>query len=169
MLNELFPVHFVEGLNEGAEPSGEGTIVITSYSGTGLQYIPTVSYILTRLEIILTFGEIPEGAEIRVNLCSDYDEKPSDIVLGSGSFVPEKGVLGGWQEVTLKPISVIRNRKYWVTIHPNRCPTALIRAEKGQGSVLSVKTETRWKTPPERVKVGEVMLRFYGIILPISD
>lgn len=168
MLDELFPVQFVEGLNEGAEPSDEGTIVITSYMATGLQYTPQVSYVLTRLEIMLTFGDIPDGTQMRVDLCSDYDEKPSDIVLSSGNFIPEKGALGGWQEVKLNPVSVIRNRKYWVTIHPNRCPIAFIKAEKGQGFELSVKTDNRWKIPPDHVKVGEVMMKFYGRILSIS-
>lgn len=167
MLDELFPVQFVEGINEGAEPSNKETIVISNYSGTGLQYIPKVSYSLTRLEIMFTFGNIPEGAEIKVDLCSDYDEKPSDIVLSSGSF-PPKTVYGGWREVTLKPVSVIRNRKYWVTIHPNRCPTALIRAQEGQGCLFSVRTDTRWEIPPDTVKEGKVMLRFYGRVLPIS-
>ena len=170
MLDEICPVQFVEGLNEGAESSEEGTIRITQFSGFGVQYIPSLSYSLTRLEIMFTFGDIPEGAEIRVDLCSDYDEKPSDIVLSSGSF-PPKTPYAGWREVMLKPISVIRNRKYWVTIHPNRCPVALIEADKGQGYILSGKRDTRWKTPSVDnvlVEKGKVMLRFYGRVLPIS-
>ena len=168
MLDELFPVHFVEGLNEGAEQFYEDTMVITRYSGTGIQYTPQVSYVMTKLEIMMTFGDLPPKARIGVNLCWDYDEKPSDIILSSGDFVP-KTAHGGWCEVTLKPISVIKGRKYWVTIHPNGCPTALIRAEKGRDCLLSVRTERKWEAPPEEVRYCKVMLRFYGRILPFSS
>lgn len=167
MLDELFPVQFVEGLNEGAEQLDEETIVITQYLGIGLQYVPQVSYSLTRLEIMITFGDLPKEAQITVGLCSDYDDKPSDIVLTSGSFVP-KGVYGGWQEVILKPVSVIRGKKYWVTINPNGCPTALIRAEKGKGCLLIVRMGKKWKAQPEDIKDGRVMLKLYGRILPLS-
>ena len=168
MLDEICPVQFIEGLNEGAKPSNEDAIEITRYSGIGLQYAPQVSYILTRLEIMLVFGDFQKEAKITVNLCSDYDDKPSDIVLTSGSFVP-KSVYAGWREVTLKPTSVIRNRKYWVTIHHNGFPTVLIRAEKGKGWLLSIRRGQRWEAPPEDIKDGNVMLRLYGRILPISS
>ncbi len=167
MLDELFPVQFVEGLNEGAEPSEEDNIVITTYSGFGVQYIPSLSYSLTRLEMMLTFGNFREGTQITVELCSDYDEKPSDIILSSGSFVP-KVVYGGWKEVTLKPVSVIKKKKYWVIVHPNGCPTAFMKADKGKGYALSVKRDAKWRTPPDNLKEGEVMLKFYGRILPLS-
>ncbi len=168
MLDELFPVQFVEGLNEVAEPSDEDTIVITRYLGAGIQYIPQVSYILTRLEIMLVFGDFQKEAQITINVCTDYNDKPSDIVLSSGSFVP-KSVYQEWREVTLKPTSMIRNRKYWVTIHHNGFPTGLVRAEKGKDWLLSVKRDKRWGAPPEDIKDGKVMLRFHGRILAISS
>jgi len=169
MLDELLPVQFVEGLNEGADVSDVDSIVITSYSSVGLQYIPTVSYSLTRLEIMLTFGNYRKDAQIRVELCSDYQDKPSDIVISSGSFVP-KTLYGAWREVTLKPVSVIRNTPYWVTILPNGCPTAFIAPKEGKDYTLSVKASinSKWETPPEDVNNRKVMLRFYGRILPIS-
>lgn len=169
MLDEICPVQFVEGLNEGAEPSDydEDVIVITSYSGFGIQYAPSLSYILTRLEIMLTFGDIPEGAQIRVDLYSDYEDKPSDIVLSSGSFIP-KVVERGWKEVILEPVAVIRGRKYWVTIHPNRCPTVVSEAKKGHGFMLSGKRDEKWRTPFDDIEKGKVMLRFYGRVVPIA-
>ena len=167
MLDEICPVQFVDGLNEGAEPSGGDSIVITKYSGTGIQYIPKVSYSLTKLEMMMTFGYLPQEAQIKVNLCSDYDERPSDIILSSGSFVP-KSVYAGWYEVTLKPVSVIKNKKYWITVHPNGCPTGLIRAGKGESCLLSVMTDNRWAAPPEDIKDGKVMFKLYGRIFPVS-
>ncbi|MFC2067306.1 hypothetical protein ACFLUO_09750 [Chloroflexota bacterium] len=167
MLDELFPVQFVEGINEEAELPDEKVIVITSYSGIGLQYVPKVSYSLTKLEVVLTFSDIPQGAKIRIDLNSDYNGKPTnDIILSTGSIIPE-GV-GGWQQVNLQPVSLIKGRKYWVTIHPNGCPVALIKTEKGKSVTLSVKAEDRWATPTEDIR-GKVMLRFYGRIFPTSD
>ncbi len=81
MLDEICPVQFVEGLNEGADLSDVESVVITYYSSVGLQYIPKVSYSLTRLEIMLTFGDFLEGAQIRVELCSDYEDKPMSASL----------------------------------------------------------------------------------------
>lgn len=167
MLDELFPIQFVEGLNEGAEPSEEDSIVITRYSGFGIQYIPSLSYSLTGLEMMLVFGDFREGTQISVEISSDYNEKPSDIILSSGSFVP-KVVYGEWREVTLKPVSVIRNKKYWVIVHPNGCPTSFVKADKGKGYILSGKRDAKWRTPLDSLKEGEVMLKFYGRILPIS-
>ncbi len=167
MLDELFPVQFVEGLNEGADPSDEEAIGITGYLGTGIQYIPKVSYSLTRLEMMMAFGDLPEEAQIEVNLRTDYDERPSDIILSSGSFVP-RSVYGEWHEVTLRPVSVIRNNKYWITIHPKGCPTALIRAEKGESYLLSFRPDRRWKARPEDIPDGKVMFKLYGRIIPIS-
>lgn len=167
MLDELFPEQFVEGVNEGEEQPDETTIEITHYLGTGLQYIPKTSYSLTRLQVILTLGEIRKDTQIRVDLCSDYNGKPSDIVLGSGSFVPKRGY-GEWQEVVFKPVSLIKNWNYWITIHPSGCPTALLQAQKGQSLVLSVRSLNKWGIPPAEPKEGKVMLRFYGRILPIS-
>lgn len=172
MLDEICPVQFVEGVNEGEEQLDETTIEITHHLGTGLQYIPKTSYSLTRLQVILILGETILGetrkdTQIRVDLCSDYKGKPSDIVLGSGSFVPKRGY-GEWQEVAFKPVSLIKNWNYWITIHPSGCQVALLQAQKGQSLVLSVKSLNKWGIPPAEPKEGKVMLRFYGRILPIS-
>jgi len=170
MLDEICPVQFVGGLNEGAKPLDEDPIVITRYEGIGIQYVPEVNYILTRLEIALVFGEdCLMESQITLNFCADYDDKPSDIVLASGSFAP-KPSYQGWCEVKLKPTSMIRNRKYWITIHDKGMFSGLVRAEKGKGCVLSIKQkETRWKAPPDKIKDGKVMFRFYGRILAINS
>lgn len=170
MLDEIYPVQFVEGLNEGEKPLHEDSIVITRYEGIGIQYVPQVSYSLTRFEIMLVLeADFFKESQIKINLCADYDDKPSDIVLNSGSFVPEFSY-PGWREVKLKPTSMIRNRKYWITIHDEGMFSGLVRAEKGKGCVLSIKQkETRWKSPPDNIKDGKVMLRFYGRILAINS
>ncbi len=170
MLDEICPVQFVEGMNEGAELSGEDSFVITSYSRVGIQYIPSLSYSLAGLEIMLVFGDFRKGTQIAVEISSDYDGKPSDIILSAGSFVPE-ALYAEWREVTLKPVSVLKNTKYWVTIHPNRCPTALVVPKDGKDYTLSVKPgiNSKWETPPDDTENHKVMLRFYGRILPISS
>ena len=169
MLDEICPVQFVDGMNEGAETSDVESIVITTYSCVGILYIPKVSYSLASLEMMLGFGDFQKGAQINVELCSDYEDKPSDIVISSGSFDP-KTVYGGWREVTLKPVSVLKNMKYWVKIHPNGFPMAFIAPKEGTDYTLSVKpgTHSKWETLPEDVSSRKVMLRFHGRILPVS-
>ena len=169
MLDEICPVQFVEGMNEGAVTQNVETIVISGYSLIGLPYTPKVSYSLVRLEMMLTFGQFREGAQIEVELRSDYDEKPSDIILSSGSFVPKR-VYGEWREVTLNPISVLRNTRYWVTIRTGGCPTAFVAPKEGTDYELSVLAgvSSKWEIPPEDVKNRKVMLRFHGRILPVS-
>ena len=168
MLDEICPIQFVEGMNEGAETSDVESIVITTYSCVGILYVPKVSYSLTSLEVMLTFGQFREGTQIAVELCSDYEDKPSDIVLGSGNFAP-KELYGRWREVTLNPISVLRNTKYWVTIH-HGCAAAFIAPKDGKDYTLSVKTgaSSEWKTLTGDVGSRKVMLRFYGRVFPVS-
>lgn len=166
MLDELFPVQFVEGLNEGAELSDINSLVITGYSGVGIQYTPSLSYSLTKLETILTFGNSLDGAEIKICIYSDYKDKPSDIQLSSGSFVPKK-VYGEWRIVTLNPISIIKGRRYWITIHPNGYAVAFVIPKTGQNSILSFKKFKKWEALPEYAEGGKVMFKFYGRILPV--
>ncbi|MGB5926457.1 MAG: hypothetical protein WBH01_10320 [Dehalococcoidia bacterium] len=157
---------FVEGFNEAAEQSYEDAIEITRFAGIGIEYTPSVNYIPTRLEIMLSFGRISPKRNLTVQISSDYRGKPSDIELTSGSLAPKKEY-GDWNEIELKPVLLIRDRKYWLIINPNRCPTALIQAKTGDEYELSMKQGERWVTP-EGFKSGKVMVRFYGKIASVS-
>lgn len=166
MINEISE-QFVEGFNEAAEQRYEDTLGITRFAGIGIAYTPSMSYLLTKLEIKLTFGDLPPDSNLNVQICSDYRDKPSDIELSSASFVP-KSIYGDWNEITLKPVSLVKNRKYWLTINPNRCPTALIQAKTGDECTFCVQIGEKWETPPAEFKDGKVMVRFYGKIIPVS-
>lgn len=166
MINEISE-QFVEGFNEAAEQSYEGNLVITRFAGIGMQYTPSLSYLLTRLEIMLTFGEIPPNSNLDVQISSDYGDKPSDIELSSASFAP-KMARGDWNEIALKPVSLVKDRKYWLIINPNRCPTALLQAKTGDECTFYVKIGEKWETPPAEFKDGKVMVKFYGKIIPVS-
>jgi hypothetical protein len=166
MLNEI-PEQFVEGINEAAEQSYEDTLVITEFVGTGIYYNPSVSYLLTRLEMMLTFGDIPPDGKLDVHVSSDYGLKPSDIELSSASLVPKK-LQADWNEIRVEPVSLVKGRSYWLIINPNRCRTALIKARKGSESTFCVKRAEKWTEAPDEFKHGSVMVRFYGKILPVS-
>ena len=165
MINEI-PEQFVEGFNEAAEQPYEDAIEITRFAGIGIQYTPSLSYLLTKLEIMLTFGDTPPKRNLNVQISSDYRGKPSDIELSSASFVPKKAY-GDWNEIALKPVSLVKHRRYWLIINPNRCPTGLVQAKTGDEYTLCVKKVERWATP-EEFKGGKVMVRFYGKIIPVS-
>lgn len=166
MINEI-PEQFVEGINEAAEQSDEDTLPITRFAGIGIQYTPSLSYLLTKSEIMLTFGNIPPNIKLDVQISSDYGDKPSDIELSSASFAPRK-VYGDWNEIALKPVSLVKDRKYWLIINPNRCPTALIKPRIGNKCTFYVKMGERWTTPPAEFQDGSVMVKFYGKIIPVS-
>jgi len=165
MINEM-PEQFVEGLNEAAEQSYEDTLVITEFVGIGILYVPSLSYLLTRLEMMLAFGDIPPNGKLDVHVSSDYGLKPSDIELSSASLVPKK-LQGDWNEIRVGPVSLVKGRRYWLIINPNRCRTALIKARKGSESTFCVKRAEIWTKAPEEFK-GSVMIRFYGKIIPVS-
>lgn len=167
MINEI-PEQFVEGINEAAEQSNEDALAITQFAGIGIRYIPFLSYLLTKLEIMLTFGDIPPNIKLDVQISSDYGDKPSDIELSSASFTPKK-VYGDWNAITLKPVSLVKHSTYWLIINPNRCPTALIKARMRRNTcTFYVKRGERWTTPPAEFQDGSVMVKFYGKIIPVS-
>ena len=168
MLDELCPVQFVDGMNECADLSDVDSINITSQSVVGLQYTPKVSYSLTKLEIMLAFGKPQKITQIKVDFCSDYGDKPSDIVMNSGSITPGK-VYPEWREVILKPVSLIKTFRYWVVIYPNDCPTAIIAPKNGKEYPLMVNIFKRWVELPEYINGIRVMCRFYGRILPTNS
>ncbi|MFC1865954.1 hypothetical protein ACFLYB_04510 [Chloroflexota bacterium] len=168
MLDKLFPEQYVEGINECESFNyDENPIVITQFLGTGIQYIPKTSYSLTRLQIVLVFGELPQDASIEFNLQSDYGDEPSDIVLRSANFVPVE-VGAGWKEIKCEPVSLVKGRKYWLAIHPKGCPTVITQAVKGDNIPISFKALNRWKKSPDVAK-GKIMLRFFGRIFPVSN
>jgi hypothetical protein len=176
MINDL-PEQFVEGINEAAEQLYDEAIDITRFTGVGIQYTPSLSYLLTKVEIMLSFGNIPADGMLDLQVSSDYGDRPSDIKLTSVSFKPKK-VYGDWYEIAFNPVSIVKDRKYWLIINANRYQTALIRAKTGNDCTFSVRRGEKWRTltktsagmaiPEEFIGGKAIMVRFYGRIIPLS-
>jgi hypothetical protein len=138
-----------------------------NYSGVAIEYVPKLSYSLRKLDIFLTHQARPDGDKYKVALCSDHNGNPSDIVLSKGEWVWREK-LGEWQEVELeKPIVVVCNKKYWLTIDLDKGNIGLPIAKAEEESALRFRGEKRWITH-DTFKTDKVMLRLYGRVLPIA-
>lgn len=167
MLDEMCPIQFIEGVNECAEAADE-YINTMDYSGVAIEYVPKLSYSLKRLAIFLTHQTRPDGDKYKVALCSDYNGNPSGIVLSKGEWVWRE-TLGEWQEVELeKPIVVVCNKKYWLTIDLDRGNIGLPIAKEGEECALRFRGQRKWIIH-DIFKIDKVMLRFCGRILPTSS
>lgn len=164
MLDEICPVQFIEGVNENEEASDENVITTKGFAGVALEYIPKLTYSLKRLCIFLAGQHAPEGHKFKVALCTDHDEKPSNIVLSSGEWT-SKEISDNWQEVELEPVVVIRNNRYWITIDVGKGRIALPIARAGDEVALRFRGATRW-VKDDTFKTDKAMLKFYGRILP---
>ena len=165
MLDDICPVQFIEGTNEYAE-AGDDYINTRGYSGVAIEYVAKTSYSLKKLDIFLTEQAPVDGGKYKVALCLDHDNSPSDIVLSEGAWA-RKEIFGDWQEVELdKPVVVVCNKKYWLTIDLDKGSIGLPIAKEGKESTLRFRGLKKWTTH-DIFKTDRVMLRFYGRILPI--
>ena len=166
MLDDICPVQFIEGINEYAE-AANSYINTMNFSGVAIEYIPKLSYSLKRFDIFLTHQESPDGGKYKVAVCPDHNDSPGDIVLSKGEWVCNP-VLGEWQEVELeKPVVVIRNKKYWLTIDLDKGNIGLPMAKEGDEYALRFRTHKTWITW-DIARTDKIMLRFYGRMMPIA-
>jgi len=166
MLDEICPVQFVEGVNECAEATDD-YINTMEYSGVAIEYTPTLSYSLKRVDIFLTHQQPSNENKYKVALCTDYGNKPSDIVLSKGEWA-WRDVLGDWQRVELEPVVVTCNKKYWLTIDLDKGNIGLPIAQGEEAKEVSLRFRGEYKWVIHgKFKKDKVMLRFYGRILPI--
>lgn len=168
MLNEIFPVQFIEGVNENAEALEDQHINTMGYSGVAIEYKPKLTYSLKKLHIFVIQAETSEKHKFNVALYTDHKNNPSDIVLSKGTWDSKTEYLNGWQEVELEPTVVVRNKRYWLTIDLNERRMGLPIAKEGEEAALRFRGRKKWVIH-DIFKTCKVMLRFYGRVLPISS
>lgn len=173
MLDAICPIQFIEGINEGGEfekEFEEACISARNYSSLSIQYNPKLSYSLAKLEILLAYGEMPPESKISVTVRSNYDDKPSDMVLSHGTIVPKKrhSLVWDWEEIELQPVVLLRNNKYWVTIDTAHGFFGIVTAKVGDEPVVKVRIDTKW-TPYGDSPKSRIMLKFFGRVLPTSS
>jgi len=135
-----------------------------------IEYNPTLTYSLVKLEVLLAYGEMPSECQISVEVRSNYGDKPGDVVLSHGTLIPQKrhSCIWNWDSVELEPLVVIHNKKYWVNIDTARGFFGLATAKAGREPIIMIRRDRLWVTYAEAVK-GKVMLKFYGRVLPTAN
>ncbi len=173
LLDEICPVQYIEGINENEAKPGKFTVKeygMDDLQFIGIKYTPKMSYCLSKLGIFYCATlRTREDIKVEVNLCNAYKNHPSDIVLSGGSFNPklpkQKTEEYYWQEVDLKPVVVIRDKEYWITIGVEYGNILLPTASEKQ-CAFRVRKNVKWATPD--VANFGIILKFHGRVMPIA-
>ena len=171
-LNTLFPIQFIEGINENAEYEidEDYRLSMLPFARIAIDYRPRVASVLSRADIlILTDARTDANKPITAAIYSDYNGNPSDITLNDvDSFtlqVPREAYKVYWQQITLKPAILAPGNQYWLVLDVDRGFWALQLAKNDGATNLKVTNEKRWRTYEESHKT-KVMVRFYGRLIP---
>ena len=169
MINELFPVQFIEGINEFARFDTSQSLQANDFGGgIAIAYTPRLNYSLCRIDIVAeVHPELLAQDRIKFSIRVNHDEKPSDITLSNGKFSQE---LSNTYRQTIKldsPVVLFVGRKYWLAFERTGDEYLVFPIVLGD-----VKSELRFKGGSKWVvenafKTWSVVVRFYGRIVPI--
>jgi hypothetical protein len=165
MPDEINPIQFVEGINEGALPTQMRFIRVQEYPWFAIQYSSNYRFSLSKIDIGLLWGKYTEPVEYGVKLLSDYKDNPTDIILSEGKLVFDVAESGfGWRRVELNhPAVVMSGKKYWISLESKQALYSLLRPEEGAGVAMRVYVNDLWLSGSS--SVYKLMLRLYGRIL----
>jgi len=175
MVEDMFPVQFVEGINEGEEADNSKLMEIGPYSHIAIEYQAQSAYKICQLEILTATKAIGGAKECDVMILPNYIDKPNrdDLILAQGTMElqPSKELMISikWSEVMLEPNIIIRpNLTYWIVMTSKGKSLKLIKGKEGKKiRILDRNPYNMEWTELELIDGGwEVMLRFYGKILP---
>lgn len=165
-LNELFPVQFIEGINENEEPTRDRFAEFRDY-GVAIPYIPNISYNLARIEIYGSPAELDRPKEHVVRLHTDYKGLPSNTCLVEGKLIVPSDYGEQWLPIELaKNTLVFAKRNYWLTIPEHPLVFAVGLAEDGEELSLRANPSGLWVSSNRKWRF---MLRFFGRVLPITS
>ena len=177
MLDEICPVQFIEGINECGKCNTQNFLDIQGYQFVAIEYNPESTYCLTALEILIDHSPALGAREFDIALHSDYDGRPSDIILSRGKLATKVNSESvgtqfvrfvDWGKVDLNPVVVIRSSKYWITTRPDGRQLSLATAVDGDTTNMMAAESGKWR-PDKLFSDWKCMLRFYGRILPVSN
>jgi hypothetical protein len=168
MSDELFPLQFIEGINEYGRYLDEYiNMDRLGYLGIAIQYTPKYTYNLQEFSTFLT--EQKTRPEFIISLYTHHIDTLNRIILRQGkSFVTEDNY-NGWQLSKFdEPVVVIAKHTYWLVIelekNSNIC---LAIAQQGTDMCnIRYKVGNKWETQKGFEKFS-LMFRFYGRIIPI--
>lgn len=156
-------------MNEGATPIQERFLHIEGYPWVAIQYSPNLTFSLNRIDICLVWSKFIKPVEYDVQLYSDYDDNPADIILSEGKLVFDATESGfGWRSIELnQPVVVFSNKKYWIGLESKQALYAFMRGDKGLGAAMRARVNNIWSSGDG--DLYKFMLRFYGRVLQIPN
>ena len=154
MLDNICPVQFIEGINESRECNTQNFIDIQGYQFVAIEYDCKSTYCLVALEILIDHSPALGTREFDIALHSDYNGRPSDIILSRGKLATKVNRepvntryvrFVDWGKVDLNPVVVIRSSKYWVTIRPDGRQLSLATAVDGDITDMVTAESGKWR------------------------
>lgn len=161
-LDTICPVQFIEGRNKFAELGKPSDINSESY----IEYIPQVSYSVSRIDILIGWPDVKQSGNNRLVVYADYLDHPTDIILTEGNmaFDDDEPASMGWRTVNVEsPVVLIAHKRYWLKFSDIEAEFYFVAASKGDEIITRLKPDSKWETKNE-----VLMLRCYGRILPIA-
>ena len=169
MLDELFPVQFIEGINEFSHADEHQHISVREWSGVALRYQPDRTYTLTKVSVYLAKEGTPSNTDYRISLLLDNDG-PSEIPVSSGSWGNEPYDSWHWQNITISPVVVFADTPYWFAIAWSSIK-ANILLPLTDGIAVDTKFRARdmsaWRKW-EAFESTTPMLRMYGRVVSVT-
>jgi hypothetical protein len=173
--DQMFPLQFVEGLNEGEEIDGENFFNIQEWPCVAIKYTASLSYLVHYLEILTLCQINQKPAQYEINVYPDYKGKPNnDIVLTDGVLLYGQGSKETkiWSNATFNHnIALISGKPYWIGLISKDDRLFLARARQGEKIPILImnRGSGKWHEPRIATDGWECMIRFYGKILPVCE
>jgi len=164
-LLELFPIQFIEGINENEEPTS-GRFLIWGNYGIAIPYTPSMTYNLTGIEMYGSPEEkLLEREEHVVRLYTDHDDNPSRNCLAQGKLATPSDIGEQWLSIKLeKPVVIFANCKYWLSILEYPLMFAIGHSENGKGLRPRGNPHGHWVSSTSD-REWRFMLKFFGRVL----
>lgn len=165
MLDELFPIQFVEGINESAEVVGDGFLQVRQYDRIAIPLAPTMAFTISRVEISLIWGRFGTQETYAAKISFDHDNNPSEIALSEGELIFEPTDSGyGWCKIKLvHPVVLLPNKHYWLELESKDALFHLGIAREGARVSMRADLGEGWSSSGND---HSFMLRLYGRVFP---
>jgi hypothetical protein len=163
---ELYPIQFVEGLNENEEPA-IGRFLTWEGTGIAIPYVPSMTYNLNRIEIYGAPKSIHAEQKYPLHLRTDHKDRPSRVSIVSGKLIVPEGDGSQWLEILMEQsIVVLAQRTYWLSFEEHPLPLSIGLTTAGAEVGLRTGIGEHWA--PYSLGKHKVMLRFYGRVMPAA-
>ncbi|MGD0856779.1 MAG: hypothetical protein ABSA18_13380 [Dehalococcoidia bacterium] len=176
MGDEMFPVQFIEGINEGEQIDNENLFNIQDWPCVAIRYTACLSYLVHNFEILTLCRIDQELIQYEIKVYPDYKGMPNNsIILTDGVLVYghlDKGNKDTkkWANATLNHnIALISGKTYWIALISKDESMYLGRALQGEKIPILImnRGSRKWHESSIASDGWECMLRFYGKVIPI--